>query len=234
MEIVKRASEIEATAPTAGGTMTIGGVEALAAEVGIAPDVVRAAAQSLRPSPSVVALESPRRNPWINGPTSLVFERVVEGELPDTEWQVLVDEIRRVLKNPGQISQFGRSFSWVAGRSPGIRRDLEIAVSVRGGRTRITIQEGLSQLIGAVYGGIGGGMGGGGMGPIIGIMAGALHLAGPAVALIVPVWLATTYATARAVYRKSTKRRAKELEGLADRLAELVQELVPGRPRLPR
>jgi serine/threonine protein kinase len=226
-EIVKRASEIEATAPTAGGAMTIGGVEALAAEVGIAPHVVRAAAQSL-------SLEPPRRNPWIDGPTSLVYERVVEGELPDSEWQVLVDEIRRVLRNAGQTSQFGRSFSWVAGRGSGVRRDLEIAVSVRGGRTRITIQENMSQLIGAVYGGIGGGMGGGGMGPILGILGGALHVAGPLLAVIVPLWLATTYATARAVYRYNTTRRAKELEGLADRLAELVRELVPERPRLPR
>ena len=226
-EIVKRASEIEATAPTAGGAMTIGGVEALAAEVGIASNVVRAAAQSL-------SLEPPRRNPWIDGPTSLSYERVVEGELPDTEWQVLVDEIRRVLKNAGQTSQFGRSFSWVAARGSAVRRDLEIAVSVRGGRTRITIQESMSQLIGAVYGGIGGGMGGGGMGPIMGILGGALHVAGPALALIVPLWLATTYATARTVYRRSTRRRAKELEGLADRLAELVRELVPERPRLPR
>src|SRR5207249_4801930 len=45
-EIVKRAAELEATTPTAagaggaGGAMTIGGVEALAAEVGIAPDAV--------------------------------------------------------------------------------------------------------------------------------------------------------------------------------------------------
>jgi serine/threonine protein kinase len=229
-EIVKRATEIEASAPTAGGggAMTIGGVEALAAEVGIAPDVVRAAAQSLRTaSPSMRAVEPPRRNPWIDGPTALVFERVVEGELPDSEWQVLVDEIRSVLKNPGQVSQFGRSFSWVAARSPGIRRDLEVAVSVRGGKTRITIQEGLSQLVGAVYGGIGGGMGGGGMGPIMGILGGALHVAGAALVVIVPLWLGITYATARTVYRRSVNRRAKELEGLADRLAELVRELVP-------
>jgi hypothetical protein len=234
-EIVKRASEIEATAPTAGGAMTIGGVEALAAEVGIAPDVVRAAAQSMK-SAGVTrgALEPPRRNPWIDGPTSLVFERVVDGELPDTEWQVLVDEIRRVLRNAGQVSQFGRSFSWVAARGTAVRRDLEIAVSVRGGSTRITIQENMGQLIGAVYGGIGGGMGGGGLGPMLGILGGALHVAGPLLAALVPVWLGTTYMTARAVYRYNTNRRAKELEGLADRLVELVRELVPVRPRLPR
>jgi hypothetical protein len=234
-EIVKRATEIEASAPTGGaGAMTIGGVEALAGEVGIAPDVVRAAARALTPDRGVgFALEPPRRNPWIDGPTALAYERVVEGELPDADWQVLVDEIRHVMKNAGQVSQFGRSFSWVAARGVGVRRDLEIAVSVRGGQTRITIQEGLSQLVGAVYGGIGGGMGGGGMGPIAAILGGALNVAATALLVIIPVWLATTYATARAVYRRATNRRARELEGLADRLAELVGELVP-HPELPR
>jgi serine/threonine protein kinase len=44
--IVKRASEMEAVQPTAGagGSLTIGGIEALAGEVGIAPGFVRAAA----------------------------------------------------------------------------------------------------------------------------------------------------------------------------------------------
>src|SRR3989441_206562 len=46
-DIVKRATELEATAPTAGGTITLGGIEALGAEVGIAPETVGAAAQSL-------------------------------------------------------------------------------------------------------------------------------------------------------------------------------------------
>jgi hypothetical protein len=234
-EIVNRAAEIEATAPTSGGAMTIGGVEALAAEVGIAPDLVRKAARSLMPAGvTAVELEPARRNPWIDGPTALSYERVVEGELPDAEWQVLVDEIRRVVRNAGQVSQFGRSFSWVAARGGAVRRELEIAVSVRGGQTRITIQESLTQLIGAVYGGIGGGMGGGGMGPILGILGGALHVAGPALVVIVPLWLATTYATARAVYRRSASRRTRELEGLADRLAALVRELVRPPERLPR
>jgi protein kinase-like protein len=233
-EIVKRASEIEATHATAGGAMTIGGVEALAGEVGIAPDVVRAAAESLRvPSDAAAAaLEPVRPNAWLGGPTRLLLERVVEGELPDAEWQALVDEIRRVLRNVGQVSQFGRSFSWVATRRGSSQRDLEIAVSVRGGRTSITIQENLAPLIGAVYGGIGGGMGGGGMGPIVGILAGAMHLAGTTVVAIVPLWLATTFVTARTVYRYNTRRRARELAGLADRLAALTRELVPQRPAL--
>ena len=46
-EIVRRATELEASRPDTGTAMTIGGVEALGAEVGLAPELVREAAQSL-------------------------------------------------------------------------------------------------------------------------------------------------------------------------------------------
>src|SRR5690242_4010726 len=228
-EIMKRATELEASTPTASGAMTIGGVEALGAEVGVTPETVRAAAASLVPTPARAAplpdLPDPtRKNPWIGGPTTIQIERVVEGELPDTEYSLLVDETRHVLKNVGQVSQLGHSFSWVASLGA-TKRSLEIVVTVRGGRTRILIQENLASLIGGVFGGIGGGMGGGGIGPIIGIFVGALHL-GAAVPAIIPLWLATTYATARTVYSRSIRRRLRELETLADRLEAMVRELV--------
>src|SRR3989454_9794724 len=80
-QIVKRATELEATTPTASGAMTIGGVEALAAEVGIAPEGVRAAARAVGPAgPAPTPVEAPRPNRWLGGPTTLRFERVVEGE----------------------------------------------------------------------------------------------------------------------------------------------------------
>jgi len=224
-EIVKRATELEAH--TTAGSMTIGGVEALAAEVGVAPDVVREAAASLRRTSGAPPAPVPEPARWsrvIGGPTTILIERVVDGELPDTEYSSVVEEARRVLKNVGQVSQLGRSFSWVA--TPGsTHRQLEVVVSVRGGRTRITIQENLAPLIGAIFGGIGGGMGGGGMGPIIGIGVGALHLAGSAVAAIIPLWLVATYFTARTAYVRTTRRRLRELEQVADRLAGLVREL---------
>ena len=226
-EIVKRATELEAQ--TTGGTMTIGGVEALAAEVGVAPEVVRQAAATLRtaapPSPPPAVAEPRRWSRAIGGPTSILIERVVEGELPDSEYSAVVDELRLVLKNVGQVSQLGRSFSWVA-TAGSTNRQLEVVVSVRAGRTRITIQENLAPLIGAIFGGIGGGMGGGGMGPIIGIGVGAFHLAGAAFAAIVPLWLVTTYFTARTAFVRTSRRRMRQLESLADRLAGVVKELV--------
>ncbi|HET9385360.1 MAG TPA: serine/threonine-protein kinase [Gemmatimonadales bacterium] len=228
-EIVKRATELEAT-KTVSGAMTIGSVEALAGEVGVAPDLVRAAADSLRrPStPNPAARPANKPNPWIAGPTRLHFERSVEGELPEEEYETVVDEVRQILQDAGQVTQFGRSFTWSAARpgsNSGVRRSLEITVSIRGGRTRITVQESLANLIGGVFGGIGGGMGGGGMGPMLGIAAGALHL-GPLTVLLVPVWLGITYATARTVYRRMTAKKAGDLEELVDRLATLIQDLV--------
>ncbi len=236
-EIVKRATELEASQPTGGGAMTIGGVEALAGEVGIAPDVVRAAARSAPPTAPGAATW---QRWWLGGPTRLSFERVVVGEVPESEYQVMVDEMRRVLKNVGQVSQLGRSFTWTAARGAASQRGLEVAVSVRGGRTRITVQESLAPLLGAMYGGIGGGMGGGGLGPLLGVVTGALHFSGGIVLAVIPLWLGTTFLTARGFFHRTATRRERELATLADRLAELAAELAPARPeardagRLPR
>jgi len=228
-EIVKRATELEASNPT-GGAMTIGGVEALAAEVGVTPELVREAAKSLKasgdPATGATALAQPT-SPWspiIGGPTRLFYEREVEGELPDTEFPVLVEEIQRGLQQVGLVSQLGRSFSWTMSRS-GSRRDMEVAVSVRAGRTRIVVRENLAPMIGATFGGICGGLGGGGMAPFLG-MLGAIHLPTGAILAGIPVWLASVYAMARTTYRKSVRRRQADFQRLADRLAELTEELI--------
>jgi len=174
----------------------------------------------------------PARRFILGGPGELRYERVVEGEVADGDFPILVEEIRRSLKNVGQVSQLGHSFSWVAGRGAvASNRDLEVAVSVRGGRTRIVVQEHLGALMGGVFGGIGGGMGGGGMGPILGIGIGALNMPATALLFILPLWLGTTFATARSVYHYTTQRRARELERLVDRMAALVEELSDVAPR---
>ena len=228
-EIVKRASELEVTTPTETGALTIGGVEALAAEVGITPTAVRAAVGSVRPSNSPLATRQGglNDNRLIGGPTRIAFERIVEGELPEAEYPTLVDEIRRVFQSAGQVSQLGRSFTWAESRSQGgIRRDHEVIVTVRGGQTRITVHENLAQLIAATFGAIGGGMGGGGMAIVMGIASGVFHLAGAALPLLMPVWAGITLLTARRVYRNSLRKRLAELEELVDTLAELTKEIV--------
>ena len=234
-EIVKRASEIEATSPTTGDSMTIGGVEALAGEVGIAPELVRSAARSVtsrRPGTDVAPLEAPARNPWLGAATRLVYDRVVAGELSNVDFPVLVDEIRRRTGNVGQVGTLGRSLTWTVSQGMGgARRDLEIMVDIRRGRTRITIQENLGRLIGVTFGPIGGAMGGGGFGIIFSaLMAAHVPILVP---IVIPAWLLATYGTARTVYKENAARRARELEALADSLAALTLELIAERPLLP-
>jgi serine/threonine protein kinase len=235
-EIVKRASELEAARPTDAG-MTIGGVEALAREVAIPTEAVREAARSLRrtDSPAVPEpIEPMRRNLWVNGPTTIAFERVVEGEVPEAEFPMLVDEIRRVLNLPGQASQFGRSFAWSASRGHEMRRDLEVSVSVRAGRTTIAARENLSRLVGGVFGGICGGLGGGGMGPVIGLVANGFHAIGPIVAAAIPFWLGGVYVGARTVYARIVRKRIRQLEALMDRLEAAAAEVAAGPATRPR
>ncbi|HKV72683.1 MAG TPA: serine/threonine-protein kinase [Gemmatimonadales bacterium] len=233
-EIVKRASELEAQ-PTQSGAMTIGGVESLAAEVGIQPELVRKAAGALTPSgpaTTPAALGFSPHNRWIGGPTRIFLEREIDGELPDLEFPTLVEEIRRLVADVGQVSQLGHTFSWISTRGGGRTRDLEVSVSVRAGKTRIRARENLNVLIGGIFGGIGGGVGGGLAGPIMGTIFGGMHVSAVFVPFIIPAWLGGVYLLARKVYQGSVSKKSKGLAELIDRLTELTIELVPARPRL--
>jgi hypothetical protein len=234
--IVSRAAEMEASNPTMSGAMTIGGMEQVGRDVGIDAKFVRAAAASMSPRSSSreTMLTQPKRNILIGGPTRLLFERIVDGEIADSDYPVLVEEIRRVIGEVGQVSQLGRSFTWSLNRGSSGNRNIEVSVIVRAGRTRIMAQENLGQLIGAVFGGIGGGVGGGGMGPIIAAATNAFHVAPAALGLVIPAWLVIVYATARSVYSHSVKRRSHTLEELVERLAGVCRELIDeARPRFP-
>ncbi|HYK10396.1 MAG TPA: serine/threonine-protein kinase [Gemmatimonadales bacterium] len=233
-EIVKRASEMEAN-PTQSGAMTIGGVESLAAEVGIQPELVRKAAGALTPGKAATpaTIDFARHNRWVGGPTRLFMEREVDGELPDAEFPTLVEEIRKLVSDVGQVSQLGHSFSWISTRGGGRTRDVEVSVSVRGGKTRIRARENLSVLIAATFGGIGGGVGGGVGGPLMGTLFGGVHISPVFLPVVIPLWLGSVYLFGRKVYQHSVSKRSLGLTELIDRLAELTAEMIPvSRPRL--
>lgn len=234
VEIVRRAAELEATVPTT--TMTLGGVEALGAEVGIAPELVRSAASELELRRDAIPVAPtgtpPAAHPIAGGPIRLFYERVVPAELAEQDFVAVVEEIRRFVGNAGQVGQLGRSFTWHIGPGTSLQRDLEVSVTVRGGVTRIMVQEHLKHLLGAVYGPIAGGMGGAGFGLLGGIIAGALN--NPlAAAVAAPVWLLVTYGTGRFIYGRMSRKRSRELERLADRVAEVVRALGTPARRLP-
>ncbi|MEK7401106.1 MAG: serine/threonine-protein kinase [Gemmatimonadota bacterium] len=235
--IVSRAAEMEASNPTMSGAMTMGGMEQVARDAGIDPRFVRAAAADLSPrkSSSVSGLIQPKTNWIIGGPTRLLFEREIEGEIAEADYPVLVEEIRRMLGEVGVVSQLGRSFTWSLNRGSSGITMIEIGVAIRNGRTRIMAQENLGQLIGAIFGGLGGGLGGGGLGPVMGVALGTTPLLVPAAGFfIVPAWLGIVYSIARFTYSRSVKARATKLGNLTDRLAalcvELLEEAAPALP----
>jgi hypothetical protein len=232
--IVNRAAELEGAHPTLSGSLTMGGVEQIARDVGINAKFVRSAAAQLTPRGSRnTSMEAPKRNIIIGGPTRLLYQRTIEGELSEGDFPILVDDIRTVMGEVGQVSQLAQSFTWTLNKGSSGTRNMEVAVTVRNGRTRITIQENLGNMIGAIFGGFGGGLGGGGMGPIFAVLA-SMHI--PMVAaVIVPAWLATVYASARTSYHYAVLRRQRRIETLIERLAETARELVqPPQRMLPR
>jgi serine/threonine protein kinase len=228
-EIIKRASELEVSNPTQSGAMTIGGVEAIAAEVGIAPGLVRSAAASVAPSQTSAALliEPPKRNGFIGGPTRLLVQRVIPGELRESDFPRLVDEIRRAFQNVGYVSQLGRSMTWSMSRGSAGRRDVDVAIIVGDGNTRVVVEEGLAQMIGGIFGGLGGGLGGGGIGPVVGTVM-ALH-APVALPIVLPIWFIGVFGLARTSFQRLARRRERALEQAADRLATTAAHLIEDR-----
>src|SRR5258708_210383 len=104
-----------------------------------------------------VRLTSPAGS-WIAGaPTRVAFEAVVDGEMPDRDFDLLADLIRRRTGEIGTSSSFGRSFSWSGPKS----RAIDISVVPRNGRTTIHVAERFREVGGGVFGGIIGGGGGG-------------------------------------------------------------------------
>jgi predicted Ser/Thr protein kinase len=226
-ELVRRASEAEALAPTRSGAMTIGGVQALAAEALIAPERIREAALALDAPLEPEPLTLGRR--IVGAPKRILIERIVEGEVPESEFPVLIEEIGRTLGIAGTASPLGRTVTWISAGGLGAGRDVQVLLGARAGRTRISVGENLQSNVVALFAGLtSGGFVGAGIG------SGVLGAAGVplVIPLFAPVWIGGVLALARRLYRRTYRSKWRELERLADRLAGLAAQLVP-RPRLP-
>ena len=221
-EILKRAADREAAAPgTEPGALSLGGVARIGAEVGIPARHVQGAASALERPPI-----QPTASGFLGAPTTIAFERVVDAELPEQDFPLLVEEIRVTLRNVGTINTFGQSLTWQTTKIPlGEGRDVHVVVTVRAGKTRIRVEEKLGSVAGGLFGGIMGGAGvGGGTVALttLTVLAG-FPLAGIAVAASI---VGGSYALARTIFKGVYRKRTQELHGLADRLAELARDVL--------
>jgi hypothetical protein len=155
------------------------------------------------------------------GHMQIEYEVVVDGEMPEDDFDLLVDLVRHRTGEAGQIASVGRSFSW---QTQAPKRALNVSVLARGGKTTIRVSESMKALAGGLFGGIMGGFGGGS----IGIWAGAAAKVHDPIIFVVG-WAGTvllSYITARGFFTRGTRKKEKEIQQLAEAIANLARESI--------
>ena len=128
--VLKRAAELQRTqGPKATSGLSLDELEQVAAEVGIDPDFVKAAALELEEG------RTEQTYHVLGAPTSLELERIVEGEMTDAKWEEAVGEIRRVFGAAGETGQLGRTREWILRDHTGER--IHLTVSPQNDNTEI-------------------------------------------------------------------------------------------------
>ena len=171
------------------------------------------------PASGVAASGSMKKNAFLGDVTTIAYESIIDGEMRDRDFDLMIDIIRRTLGEAGNVSAVGRSLSWT---STG-QRKVQVSVLVRDGRTAIHVTEKLRDLAGGLFGGIMGGGGGGSIGPMLGVGIGALHSPFAAVGLVLGMF-GVAYTTARTIYTRLVRKRRETLEQLTKLLAEQARK----------
>ncbi len=219
--IIGRAAELQAQNRTEESALSLGGVEQVAAEVGIPPERVREAVKELDDRSRQAATRRPRPPSRDDVPERLWVERAVEREVVESDYVAIVDEIRRTIGDAGHVKLFfSGSLAWSTGASRDVGRDIQVTITPQAGRTLIRIEETLSlpggQLMAPILGTAGGG--------ILGILI-SLGL-GVSGWVMIPAGLLGFWGgslTASSILRRNAEHRTPQLERLADRLAVLAK-----------
>jgi serine/threonine-protein kinase len=156
------------------------------------------------------------KNAFLGAATTISYEAVVDGEMRERDFDLMVDIIRRSLGDAGNVSAVGRSLSWTSADKT---RKVQVSVLVRDGRTSIYVGERLRDLAGGLFGGIMGGGGGGMMGPSIGVGMEVFGSPFAAVGLIVGS-VGVAYTIARSIFVHIARKRSTALKEMTDKLAE--------------
>ena len=219
-------ADVRASAVDAGIPETF--VQQALAEYGLVPSPAARGTDNASVAPrahatsAIVVKDGPtqRVNPLLGSPTRIVVEATIDGEMPERDYDLVLDIIRREIGEVGQIGSVGRTFSWsVSGRE----RNLQISVMPRGGKTTIRVDEQLGhdarRTFALCMGPGGAGLGG----AVMGSVAASTH----APLLGLAAWLgigATAYGTARLIFRRLVSNRHKKLHDVTTQIATLIAE----------
>lgn len=223
--LLKRATELHEDEParvSRGGGLTLKELEEIAVEAGINPAYLRRAARELDEPTSPGAARSKQ---LLGEDTTLLYERVISGEIPDEAFEDLVAVLQSSSLDYGQPSLLGRTLTWRA-ETPSKTRAIQVVVTSRDGETHIRVEERLHQLAGGLFGGVTAGVGlGVGMG--VGLPVGIVTLGSPLFAVAFPVSvIGLSFLGAREIYRGLVSGRRRVLSELTERLAQRVTAAV--------
>jgi tRNA A-37 threonylcarbamoyl transferase component Bud32 len=227
-EIVRRAAEIEAR-PTEDRALSLGGIQQIAAEVGIPAEAVHEAAGAMVEAEPRGGIEA---GGFFGFTGKVELERNLASEVPEREYGTLLEEIRETIGEAGNVNEtLNRSLSWEF--KPTTRdwtQQVRITVSPGDGKTRIRIRENkgfdedIMGMAAVIFGGV--------FGIVSGVGASELLGLGVASGIFVGAGVASSWYTfIRTMYRKRVKKRLRVLTGLLDRLGQHVT--ATGVPALP-
>jgi hypothetical protein len=139
--IIHRAAEMQASSPTGTDGLSLGGIQQIAAEVGITPEQVRDAAEVAHAAETTTG----QRGLW-SVSTKIDLDRVVATEIPEAGYEAVLEEIRAAMGEVGRINPtLGKSLSWNSlsfqNTLEGTGRLMQVMVSPKDGTTRIRITE---------------------------------------------------------------------------------------------
>jgi serine/threonine-protein kinase len=240
-EIIGLAARVEAAQVTRETLMSIGGIERLAAEVGIAPVYIRRALEELDLEPAVPPAgrlpapveTAPPPTPAVpEGASTVHVERVVDRELPLRATGPLVDLLAEHL-GPGRTTIWEGTLTWTPVGVPGQAvRHVRVTLTPARGRTRIRIDEQVEQVAGQAFGAVAGACFGGLFGLTLG---GGLSGGEPSVVSLFGLLgtVGGAFTVSRSLGVHATMRRERQHEALAGRLAGQVRRLTANPVQIP-
>jgi serine/threonine protein kinase len=231
--VFERAAQLEAELPTGSDALSIGGVEQVAAQVGIPPAHVRQAVRDIQQPaserlPARSAIEETK-----NKNDLTVIEWVVDGELPVGAHEQIVEEIQASMGVAGHATQLGSSLTWSPAAEGASGRKMVVTVNVGGGRTRIRIEEKYSltewRLFAPGWGAALGAL------ASAGLFIGVLGVSeGPGI--VIPLLFGATAGavlSANGLLMAMSKSRRPRLEQLAERLTDIAAQSIAAQQQLP-
>jgi hypothetical protein len=137
-------------------------LQEVAADVGIAPTHVEAAAREV-----LLHRQHAGAGTQLGLPRELRAMRTVPGKASDAQWERMVSEFRGIFKKNGIPSQFGDVREWISTNESGESMPVVVRLEPAGAETRISVHQSIGTLSSLTWG-LGGGFAG--VGVLFGVM----------------------------------------------------------------